>query len=211
MIMRGFLCTLAVAAASAAGLLAVSGFTIATRDPPPLTAVFGSTILTIPGRIVRDGSNHRTTGDIELGLLWPEMKPLRQRAAQDAGQAQIFVSLKLAQQEPLLSSSSGEFYGPFFEPETWAHPSGLIVRRFRETSPFRDEEIYLAPPEGRAFFARCAKAGALLDTSAEHCLWLFGYRDVLVQARFAPELLAEWPQLQSKIEALMASLAQAPK
>ena len=208
MLLKSFLATLGASGAGGAVLLAVSGFSAIPREPPPLHAAIGSVSLTVPGRLIREGSPHRATGNIELALAWPEFGPAARAAPGAPEPRQVFIGLKPSQQEPIAVSTASELYGPFFEQETWTHPSGLIVRRFRDASPFRDEDMYLAPPEGRGFYARCAKTGTYLETSAEHCLWVFSYKDMVVQARFSPELLGDWEALKAKTEELIAGIAK---
>lgn len=85
-----------------------------------------------------------------------------------------------------------QLYARFLSSEAWSNPGGLILRGFSPGTPYEHEELYLAPPDGRDFAARCPRgeiAGAL---GAGLCLWEFrtGGTDVLVS--FAPARLADW-------------------
>ena len=50
-----------------------------------------------------------------------------------------------------------QLYARFLEAETVAGPGGLVMRRFEQGSPYDLEQLYVAPPDGRDFFARCPK------------------------------------------------------
>jgi hypothetical protein len=97
-------------------------------------------------------------------------------------------------------------YARFISPEASRSERGLIRRRFRDGTPYEGEDLFVAPPDGRGFWARCPTAPAQGDSSGR-CLseMRFGGRDV--QLRFAPALLARWEVLAGAVRQRFASPA----
>ncbi len=88
-----------------------------------------------------------------------------------------------AERAPLL-------YARFLAPSAVPSPGGLIRREFRAGSPFDGETLHLAPPDGRAFAARCLEPRPGL--ARETCLAEIRAGATDIQLRLAPEHLAHW-------------------
>ncbi len=78
----------------------------------------------------------------------------------------------------------------FLAPAATPVEGGLIRREFRAGSPFEGEILYLAPPDGSAFSARCAERWA--GGPRETCLAELRAGDIDIRLRLAPENLAHW-------------------
>lgn len=52
----------------------------------------------------------------------------------------------------------GPHHARFLSAVARSHPSGLLQRRYRDGTPFEGEELYVSPPDGALFAARCAPA-----------------------------------------------------
>jgi hypothetical protein len=79
------------------------------------------------------------------------------------------------------------------------------MRRFEPGSPYELELLYLAPPEGRDFFARCPRRDAGFLGSAP-CLWALRWKNLDVEARFSAALLRDWEELARGLRAFLASI-----
>jgi hypothetical protein len=88
-----------------------------------------------------------------------------------------------------------KLYARFLEGETEAGPGGLVLRRFETGSPYDLELLYVGPPDGRGFFARCPKGQDTSAVAPDMCLSLFRDRSLDVELRFAPQLLPQWEAL----------------
>ena len=88
----------------------------------------------------------------------------------------------------------------------WIGPEGLILRRFEQGSPYDLEELYIAPPDGRTFFARCLKPSEADAAARDFCLFLFREDDLDVELRFAPALLEHWEALTEGAHAFLARI-----
>lgn len=96
-----------------------------------------------------------------------------------------------------------ELYGRFLEPDTWQNPGGLLLRRFEASSPYGDEELFLAPPDGRVFTARCRKPGKTTASIGETCVWRFRQNGADIQLRFSPDLLPQWETMAMGVGKLL--------
>ncbi len=96
-------------------------------------------------------------------------------------------------------------YGRFLQADGWSHPGGLIMRRFVDGSPYEHEDLYMAPPEGRVFAARCTRPRKTPDGLPNTCIAEVRIDGVDVRARFSPDLLSEWEHLLAGIRGLLQS------
>ena len=97
-------------------------------------------------------------------------------------------------------------YARFLEAEVVETDSGLLERMFQDGSPYSGEDLYFAPPEGRAFAARCPRPTVPPDGLPETCMASFRDGPVDVDIRFPKRLLAQWEKLNEGARALVASL-----
>jgi hypothetical protein len=129
----------------------------------------------------------------------------------DKGRAQIFLTLTPA---PTIdgraaAAAPAERYGPYLAPEAQVTQGGLLRRRFADDSPYAGEDLYLAPPDGEDFFARCQRPKIPADGLPETCLSEFRIDGLLLQMRFDPAWLGDWARLRANALQLMRG-ARAP-
>jgi hypothetical protein len=96
-------------------------------------------------------------------------------------------------------------YARFVAAEARSAPGGLIRRRFRDGTPFEGEDLVVAAPDGRAFWARCATSGSRNEGAS--CLTEMRFGDTDVQGRFSPALLPRWELLASGVQRRFAPAA----
>lgn len=195
-----------------AGLGAHALMRAQTPAPPvemlPFTA--GSLRLVVPSTYARGGAAGGNR--INLVLRHPDMSAAV-TAPPDA-QNLVFVSIMPSDGEMDPAQRVQDLYGRFLEPDTWQNPGGLLLRRFQAGSPYDDEELYIAPPDGRDFNARCRKKVRGLDRQSElvgeACLWRFRREGADIQVRFAPEMLPDWEALSNGVKGRLDRWARAP-
>ncbi|WP_374547840.1 hypothetical protein [Rhodoblastus sp.] len=115
--------------------------------------------------------------------------------ADDRGRAQIF--LTLAPAPKAAPAAPAERYGPYLAPDVQVAEGGLLRRRFEDNSPYAGEDLYLAPPDGEDFFARCQRPKIPADGLPESCLAEFRIDRLLLQMRFDPAWLGDWAKLHA--------------
>lgn len=97
-----------------------------------------------------------------------------------------------------------QLYARFLEAEAVAGPGGLVMRRFEQGSPYDLEQLYVAPPDGRDFFARCPKPASDDPSSAELCFFMFRVGGLDVELRFPPARLENWETLNEGARAFLS-------
>jgi hypothetical protein len=129
----------------------------------------------------------------------------------DKGRAQIFLTLTPAPRIDgrAATAAPAERYAPYLTPDAQVSDSGLLRRRFADDSPYAGEDLYLAPPDGEDFFARCQRPKIPADGLPESCLSEFRGDGIQVQMRFDPVWLGEWSRLRANA-LLLARAAKTP-
>lgn len=94
-------------------------------------------------------------------------------------------------------------YARFVAADARSAPGGLIRRRFRDGTPFEGEDLVVAAPDGRAFWARCPGAGSPAEAGGR-CMTEMRFGDTDVQVRFAPALLQRWEILAGGVQRRLA-------
>jgi hypothetical protein len=115
----------------------------------------------------------------------------RPAAARDT----VFVTLTPKDEGPDPAERPEKLYARFLEGDAWTGPGGLILRRFEANSPYDLEQLYVAPPGGAMFFARCPKPQPASAAPAEQCLSLFRLGEIDVELRYSAALLDRWETL----------------
>jgi len=166
-----------------------------------VAVAIGDLRIAVPSDYVRAGASAGGAERIDLVLSLPDMAPAGDpRARGAANRALVFLAIGRMDGGIDPADRAQDLYGRFLEPDAWRNPGGLVLRRFEAGSPYEDEELYVAPPDGRAFAARCRKAVKGMESIGESCLWRFRRNGADVQVRFRPDLLPQW-------EALIGGLA----
>lgn len=169
----------------------------------------GSTPLRVNIAYARDGElAGGEQSQIDLAARFPDFRPLSLEKPRPDNENGVF--LRIAPRDVSLDPGErvARLYARFLEPDAWSHPGGLLARRFEKGSPFEREELYIAPPEGRLFSARCMRPAQPPDGLPNTCISEIRMRGLDVQVRFAPELLPEWEQVIAGARGLVESMAR---
>jgi hypothetical protein len=171
--------------------------------------------LTIPMDFLRGGAPSRigTSERVDVITQFPEMSPAGIPPATTTGlkaqDSRQLVFIAILRGDGVLDPSERpqELYGRFLEPDTWQNPGGLLLRRFEAGSPYEDEELFIAPPDGRVFAARCRKPGKGAESIGEACLWRFRQAGADVQVRFSVDILPQWEVMAMDVRRLLETWA----
>jgi hypothetical protein len=144
---------------------------------------------------------------LDLAVLLPDFRPAGKlselgQPLEELSNRIVFLSISAPDGTLDPADRFAQLYARFLTPDQSEGPAGLVKRRFEATSPFANEDLYIAAPEGRQFSARCRPAEAGLPDICRHEFWRAG---LAVQLRFSPRLLADWPNLKARSEALIAA------
>lgn len=149
---------------------------------------------------------------LDIAAAFPGFGPAGEAAtplAQADGRgksALVFLTLARADRKLDPADLVAQLYTRFLESDVAETESGLVKRRFQDDSPYRTEDLYFDPPDGRAFAARCTRPTKPSDGLPETCLWTFRKGGLDISVRFERPLLAHWEKLAQGAQALVGSM-----
>ncbi len=182
-----------------------------TVSGPPVSFAMAGLRLAVPTGYFR-GERPPAAGigdRVDLIIHYPTMAPAGKppRATADlAGQnPRELVFLAILRGDGILDPAdrTQDLYGRFLERDTWQNPGGLLLRRFAPDSPYADEELFIAPPDGRVFAARCPKSNQRSNAGIDSCIWRFRQAGADIQVRFSADLLPKWEAMSAGIMRLL--------
>ncbi|MBI3275210.1 MAG: hypothetical protein HYZ60_04560 [Methylocystis sp.] len=139
---------------------------------------------------------------LAFAVAFPDFSPLEPasalltpRALTERDQRIVFITVSPPDEAIEPAERPSRLYARFLEGDVWSGPRGLIMRRFERGSPYELEQLYIAPPDGRTFFARCLTPHPAEKTPPEMCFSIFRIKSFDVELRFAPLLLQHWDTL----------------
>ncbi len=196
------LALLVVSLAVGTALLMLAG------EPPPqamVQAELAGATFNYARAYARDGATGAGGFADRLSFIaaFPAFSPL---AGKDRGVVPTMtVTLTPTEERLDPAERPAKLYARFLTPETFEGPGGLILRRFERNSPYDSEELFIAPPDGRRFFARCPKAAS--GAPGEACISVFRHGPFDVELRYMPNLLGEWETLYDLARAFIGRIA----
>jgi hypothetical protein len=187
-------------------LMALTLWRLWPAAPPEVSRDF-----LLAGRHLRFQTSYlRATGltepdRIDLAVIAPDFTPAGVLQiipptgdAAAKSRAQIFVTLTPAEKNEK-AASPAERYGPYLGSEAQVGDGGLLRRRFEENSPFAGEDLFLSPPDGEEFSARCPRPKIPADGLPDLCLATFRIEGISAQLRFDPVWLGQWSVLRANV------------
>jgi hypothetical protein len=184
----------------------------ATPDAPSLPITIGGYLFNVPPAAIRvplqrhAGPQER----IDLAFLWPELTPPDPTAKPALHQEpltfdRLFISLAGFSGALSAAERFRQIYPRYFAEGQFAGPDGLIVKRFRDGTPYQGDDLFYDPIAPDPFMARCSRPGA--GETPGICLVerrLAGAVDVT--ARFPRDWLIEWRILAKAIDHVIRTL-----
>jgi hypothetical protein len=192
--------------------IAVLAITFAGPESRKLDIVpisIGGLRLNVPQGFLRGGTvpSSGTSERADLVIRFPEMTAsgIPPSRPADAVDPRLLLFLAVLRSDGILDPADRvqDLYGRFLDPYTFENPGGLLMRRFIADSPYADEDLFIAPPDGRVFAARCRKPGKGPDTQSEACIWRFRQSGADIQLRFSPALLPQWEDMALGVARLL--------
>lgn len=95
-------------------------------------------------------------------------------------------------------------YARFLGREAWSNPGGLVMRRFRQGTPYEDRELYIGAGGRRVFIALCPHDS---QREIEPCTALMRQDGLDAELRFNARHLPEWRRIATTTQALLAELS----
>jgi hypothetical protein len=100
-------------------------------------------------------------------------------------------------------------YARFLGRETWSNPGGLVMRRFRQGTPYEDRELYIGAGGRQIFIALCPQENLAQahQRDIEPCTALVRQGGLDAELRFSARHLPEWRKITASSLDLMAGLS----
>ena len=147
---------------------------------------------------------HHEVGLLRLRLAWPSLGPAQ-------GTADVHVTIAAA--DPQFDPTDQlKTWSRFLSPTAWSNPGGLMARNFRKATPFENDELYLALPDGKTFAALCPQTrptpipGGASTQIEEPCRATLRHGAFDISLRFPREALTDWEKLTNGVRGLVTSL-----
>ena len=184
------------------------------NSPGTVDVTIGSTKMRLRSAYMRFalGREGGHVNRLDIAATFPALEPAgTQRLAAPATPTSepdkdiriLFLTITQADRSIDPADRPTSLYSRFLEADVWTHDAGLLMRRFKNGSPYAREDLYLAPPDGRLFAARCMRPSQPPDGLPDTCLYDFRTQDLDVQVRFSPTLLGEWSGLAENTKKLV--------
>ncbi|WP_372422191.1 hypothetical protein [Salinarimonas chemoclinalis] len=182
--------------------LALWSRSLIARDAPSPGAMVALELADRPLVLPRDWLiAPRTPGATERVAIEAPLDALLGVALDEAVGPRIGVTLVPADDAPAPSERPAQLYNRFLEPGAEATRDGLIRRVFAQGSPYEGETLHLAPPQGRAFAARCLDGAAAAGVRLP-CLAEIRRGGLDAQVRLPAAALSDWPRIVAAVERL---------
>jgi hypothetical protein len=190
----------------------------AVQPPETVVASIGGMRFSYPFAFARDGATRMGGPQERLAFVMrfpdfsapPPPAGAARGAAPEPDPTDIFIAVAPKDDAIDPAERPSKLYARFLESDVFAAPGGLMLRRFETDSPYELEQLYLAPPDGADFFARCPKREAGFMGAAP-CLWALRRGPLDVEVRFSPTLLEHRSRLAEGVQAFLRRIEAAPQ
>lgn len=114
----------------------------------------------------------------------------------------VGLAIQPADEAPPPSDRPALLYNRFLLPGADSTADGLVRRVFEPGSPYAGEALYLAPPQGRAFAARCLD-GTAAEGVRLPCLAEIRRAGLDVHLRLPRTALGQWSRIVAAVDGLV--------
>jgi len=166
------------------------------RQEASETIWLGDRQLTLPPQWVMGTARHGERERISLRV------PLASLIPEELADPDATVALVLTTSDASIAPSERVkmLYARFLSSEAAPAAGGLIRRQFKSGTPYEGETLFLSPPEGRAFAARCP-TGHNVDSGLV-CFAEIRHGGYDIQIQLAQRDLASWEKITASVKQL---------
>lgn len=166
--------------------------------------------LTVPQALIRDRTQMAggRLDRLDIAVNITNFQALPPPSAEDPYRPmpdRLTVILSAHRGDPVAADLFQTVYARFLSRETWSNPGNLVMRRFRQGTPYEDRELYLGVGARRPFVALCP-IDAHRET--EPCVTSFRVGDLEAELRFHARHLPEWRRIMQDTAGLVEGLLE---
>lgn len=180
------------------------------RDAPSLPIIVAGVGFNIEPAAIRIPMQRRvgTQSRVDLAYLWPSLMPPDPAIKVIDGEPvdpneRLFAVIQSGDGTLPLNERVQNIYPRYLVPEPTAGPDGLTLRRFRDGTPYQDEELVFERDAPEHFLARCSRKGV---NNSGSCLLERRIGNTDITFRFPRDWLNDWKSVAAGIDKLMARL-----
>jgi hypothetical protein len=146
-----------------------------------------------------------TLNRVDLAYLWPSLVPpdpaikMVDGAPVDPNE-RMFVTIQVSDGTMPVSERVQTIYPRYLAPETTTGADGLTLRKFRDDTPYKGEDLILDAATPAQFLARCSRKGV---TNSGTCLVERRVGGAEITLRFPRDWLSDWRNVAAGIDKLM--------
>ena len=179
-------------------------------DAPALPITIGGVPFNVPPAAIRIAVQRRAGAQerIDLVFLWPSLAPPDSAGKPAPTEVmhltdRVFVTIAIGDGTPPPIERLKTIYPRYTAGEPTTGPDGLLVRAFRNDTPYQGEDLLYDATAPEHFLMRCTrKVGAAPGT----CLHQRRIAKADIIVRFPREWLADWRTVASGIDQLIVNL-----
>jgi hypothetical protein len=179
-------------------------------DAPSLPIVVSGTAFNVEPAAIRMRVQRRPGAHerVDLSYLWPSLVPPDPALKSTVGvpvdpNERLFVTIASGETTLPLMERVQSIYPRYLVPEPVAGPPGLTFRAFRDDTPYQGEDLVFDSNTPEHFLARCSRKGVI---NSGVCLVERRVGNADVTLRFPREWLANWQDVASSVDKLIARL-----
>jgi hypothetical protein len=179
-------------------------------DAPSLPIVVSETAFNVEPAAIRMRVQRRPGAHerVDLSYLWPSLVPPDPALKSTVGvpvdpNERLFVTIASGETTLPLMERVQTIYPRYLVAEPVAGPPGLTFRAFRDDTPYQGEDLVFDSNTPEHFLARCSRKGVI---NSGVCLVERRVGNADVTLRFPREWLANWQDVASSIDKLIARL-----
>jgi hypothetical protein len=179
-------------------------------DAPSLPIVVSGTAFNVEPAAIRMRVQRRPGAHerVDLSYLWPRLVPPDPALKSTVGapvdpNERLFVTIASGETTLPPMERVQTIYPRYLVPEPVAGPPGLTFRAFRDDTPYQGEDLVFDSSAPEHFLARCSRKGVI---NSGVCMVERRVGNADVTLRFPREWLANWQDVASSIDTLIARL-----
>jgi hypothetical protein len=179
-------------------------------DAPALPITIAGVLFTVPPAAIRVAMQRRTGAQerIDLVFLWPSLAPLDPAAKPAPTEApqladRVFVTIAVSDGTPLPLERLNTIYPRYFSGDSITGPNGLLLRAFRNETPYQGEDLLYEAAAPENFLVRCTRE---IGPAPGMCLHERRIANADIIVRFPRDWLSDWRTVASGIDRLIANL-----
>jgi hypothetical protein len=181
-----------------------------TLQSPALPIVVGGTMFNVEPAAIRQGVQRKagTQERIDLSYMWPSLVPPDPAARPDIAAPEnpnerIFFTIADGREALAPLERVKTIYPRYLAATTSTMTDGLTLRAFRDSTPYKGEDLIYAEMAPDDFTARCTRSGI---GNSGMCLLQRRIGEADITVRFPRDWLADWKKVLYGIDRVLARL-----